>query len=217
MKYSLTLVSVVGLNLGFTLAQDAAQMLTAVGFPACAVPCILQGNKAATDKHGCAPTDAVCQCTTAYKTVQETIMTCVMSTKPCNDADMAKLGQAGAQLCASAVKGAATGKPASGAAAPASTPNNASTGHTSSTDSSHSGAVNGTAGAGSSGSGSSGTATSGSGTPAGSATKPSTAVTSAPGAKAASGPSNTAGVARPEKIFVAGALGLVGAVIALAV
>lgn len=36
MKYNLTLLSVLGLNLGLTFAQDV-QMLTAVGFPACAV------------------------------------------------------------------------------------------------------------------------------------------------------------------------------------
>lgn len=36
MKHNLTLLSVLGLNFGFTFAQDV-QMLTAVGFPACAV------------------------------------------------------------------------------------------------------------------------------------------------------------------------------------
>jgi hypothetical protein len=36
MKYNLTLLSVLGLNLGLTLAQDAASLI-AVGFPACAV------------------------------------------------------------------------------------------------------------------------------------------------------------------------------------
>ena len=36
MKYNLTLLSILGLNLGLTLAQDA-QSLMAVGFPECAV------------------------------------------------------------------------------------------------------------------------------------------------------------------------------------
>lgn len=105
MKYSFTLLSVLGLNLGLTFAQDA-QSLVAVGFPACAVgfrqklylafsadlkkqvPCIQAGNKAAADKSGCGLTDGVCQCTTGYKVAQEAVSNCIVSTKPCGDSDM---------------------------------------------------------------------------------------------------------------------------------
>lgn len=110
MKYNLTILSVLALNLGLTFAQDM-QMLVAVGFPACAVsnftnlhfhhcgpannktqvPCIQSGNKAAADKHGCGLMDGVCQCTTGYKTAQEVVMNCIVSTKPCGDADMASM------------------------------------------------------------------------------------------------------------------------------
>lgn len=35
--------------------------------------------------------DGVCQCTTGYKTAQEAVTSCILSTKPCGDADMASM------------------------------------------------------------------------------------------------------------------------------
>ncbi|KAE9975816.1 hypothetical protein BLS_002392 [Venturia inaequalis] len=197
MKYNLALLSVLGLNFGLTFAQDA-QTLVAVGFPACAVQCVQSGNKAAADKHGCGLTDGVCQCTTGFKTAQETVMNCIMSTKTCTDADMAKIATAGANLC-SISKQSAPHSSANTTSSSNST-HSASGTHDHSANSTHSGE---------------GTHSTGTSTTKTSAAVASASVSGTPG-KPANGTTSSANAAGLERTFVVGALGLVGAVVAFA-
>ncbi|QDS75757.1 hypothetical protein FKW77_008610 [Venturia effusa] len=232
MKYSITLLAVLGLNLGSALAQDAT-MLTAVGFPACAVPCVQAGNKAASEKHGCSLTDIVCQCTTGFKTAQEAVMNCIMSSKSCTEADMGKIATAGTNLCAATTKQGGTSVPANGTAANGTASNGTPANGT---------AANGTAGTGTAGTDTAGTDTAGTGTAGTGAagTHTSTAAThdstssnstaahsasnstSTSGTKSSgttpsgTGHANTTTTAKSsgsERTIATGALGLVGAVV----
>jgi len=94
MKFSVA--AVLAFAVAFAAAQDPGS-LAQLGFPKCAIDCVISGNKDA----GCNTEDTKCHCA---KPAKDKVTACLAKAKPCSSGDLDTLTKVGDTTCASATK-----------------------------------------------------------------------------------------------------------------
>jgi len=94
MKFSVA--AVLAFAVTFAAAQDPGS-LAQLGFPKCAIDCVIGGNKEA----GCNTEDTKCHCA---KPAKDKVTACLAKSKPCSSGDLDTLTKVGDNTCAAATK-----------------------------------------------------------------------------------------------------------------